>query len=79
VVPTHVQAVTLIKVAIMSFILNISQLSLIIQNNIVVLVFRYPQKSHITPGVINPTLATTGLNAFSHKIPEFQTIQTRKK
>jgi len=60
----------------------ISQLSLIIQNNVVVLVPRYPQKLHITPGVIYPTLATTGLNAktaFSHKIPEPQTIQTRKK
>ena len=80
-VPKHFRAVTLIKVAIMSYH-PISQLSLIIQNNVVVLVPRYPQKLHITPGVIYPTLATTGLNAktaFSHKIPEPQTIQTRKK
>jgi len=71
VIPKHVRAVTLIKVAII--ILNISQCSLIMQNNIVVLVPRYPPKSPITPGIIYPTLATIGLNtvtAFSHKIPE---------
>jgi len=40
-----------------------------------------PPKIAYYPGVIYPTLATTGLNAitaFSRKIPEFQTIQTWK-
>jgi len=54
VVRKHFRAVTLIKVAIMSYhTLNISQRSLRIQNNISVP--RYPQKSHITSGVIYPT------------------------
>jgi len=42
--------------------------------------FAVPQKNRVfPPGVIYPSLVTTGLNAitaFSHKIPESQTIQT---
>ena len=40
-----------------------------------------PKNRILPPGVIYPTLATTGLNTitgFSHKIPQSQTIQTRK-
>jgi len=50
--PKLVRAVAQIKVAIMSYYLNISQLSLIIQNKIVVFVPRYPRKiAHCLRGV----------------------------
>ena len=83
VVPKHARSVTLIKVAnIVSY--HPQYFAVIAHKTEKHCGFGSadPQKSQITPGVSYHTLATTGLNAitaFSHKIPESQTIQTRKK
>ena len=78
VVPKYFRAVTLIKVAIMSYYPQ--YFAVIAHNTEQHFGSAVPPKNRILPPeVIYPALATTGLNAitaFSHKIPESQTIRT---
>jgi len=66
VVPKFVRTDTQIKIAIIFYYPLPSMFCVvksILQNNIVVLVLRYPLKNRILPpGVIYPTLGTTGLD-----------------